>query len=186
MHNSIFSFFDLLLFQDIPPVKSSIANSSSCAPPMLNLSDPGKFPLSPSLPYPLHLTPAEHRHHHQKGNPLSRRCACMCQCLHMHTELLYILHVFMNCKYNFSLYSNYIIMIHKYLLVCRCLCMCKPVLHYFVFRDSPQCIAQRESPFGAAAVLLSTRQPPRPSPHKPMIPIPSGAHQVTGITPRTK
>ncbi|XP_065897309.1 anaphase-promoting complex subunit 1-like [Dysidea avara] len=109
--------------QDIPPVKNSIVNSSGCAPPILNLSDPGKFLSSPSLPYPLHLTPAEH--HHQKGNPLSRR-------------------------------------------------------------DSPHCMAQRESPFGAAAVLLSTRQPPRPSPHKPVMPPPSSAHQVTGITPRTK
>ena len=56
--------------QDIPPVKSSISDTSgSVAPSILNLSTAGKFPSSPSIPYPLQLTPSEP----QKGHPSSRR-----------------------------------------------------------------------------------------------------------------
>ena len=92
---NILTFSNLLLLQDIPPVKNSIVNSSGCAPPILNLSDPGKFLSSPSLPYPLHLTPAEH--HHQKGNPLSRRCV-VCVCLYATANEMFIYNVHMDVK----------------------------------------------------------------------------------------
>ena len=63
--------------QDIPPVKSSISDTSgSVAPSILNLSTAGKFPSSPSIPYPLQLTPSEP----QMGHPSSRRWSCIVTC----------------------------------------------------------------------------------------------------------
>ena len=56
--------------QDIPPVKSSISDASgSVTPAVVNLSPAGKFPSTPSLPYPLQPTPSEQH----KGHPSSRR-----------------------------------------------------------------------------------------------------------------